>query len=81
MMNPTETAAPSNAAPQKPASNLQVFKAVLWGLLGVRQHSGYASDAAKITLKQAVVAGLVGGLMFVGTIATMVILAIKYMQP
>ena len=47
----------------------------------MRQHSGYENDAAKITLKQAVVAGLIGGLMFVGTIATMVILAIKYLQP
>jgi predicted lipid-binding transport protein (Tim44 family) len=80
-MNQTESTAQNQAASQKPASNLQVFKAVLWGLLGVRQHSGYASDAAKITLKQAVVAGLIGGLIFVGTIASMVILAIKYMQP
>ncbi len=62
------------------ASNFQVFKAVLWSMLGVRQQKGYEDDTAKITLKQAVIAGLVGGLMFVMTIATLVILAIKYMH-
>jgi Protein of unknown function (DUF2970) len=74
-MNPTE----SNAQTQNKASNLQVFKAVLWSLLGVRQKSAYENDAAKITLKQAVVAGLIGGLIFVGTIATAVVLAFKFM--
>ena len=71
----------SQSSPKQKASFFQVMKAVLWSMLGVRQHSGYENDAAKITLKQAVVAGLIGGLMFVGTIATMVILAIKYLQP
>jgi Protein of unknown function (DUF2970) len=76
MMNQAESA----SAPAK-ASNLQVFKAVLWSLLGVRQKSAYENDAAKITLKQAVVAGLIGGLIFVGTIGTGVMLAFKLMAP
>ena len=80
-MDQAESSTQTEALANKPASNLQVFKAVLWSMLGVRQQSGYENDAAKITLKQAVVAGLIGGLMFVGTIASMVILAIKYMQP
>ncbi len=80
-MDQTEIAPQTEALPNKQASNLQVFKAVLWSMLGVRQQSGYEDDAAKISLKQAVVAGLIGGLIFVGTIATMVLLAIKYMQP
>jgi Protein of unknown function (DUF2970) len=80
-MNQAEPTLHAEALPKKKASFFQVMKAVLWSMLGVRQQSGYEDDAAKITLKQAVVAGLIGGLIFVGTIATMVMLAIKYMQP
>jgi hypothetical protein len=67
-MSETETL-PSN----KPkASFFQVMKAVLWSMLGVRQHKGYENDAAKITLKQAVIAGLIGGFIFVITMLTVV---------
>jgi hypothetical protein len=45
----------------------------------VRQQKGYEDDTSKITLKQAVIAGLIGGLVFVATILTLVTLAIKYM--
>ena len=45
------------AASKSKASFFQVMKAVLWSMLGVRQHKGYENDAAKITLKQAVIAG------------------------
>ncbi len=65
----------------KNASSLQVFKAILWSLLGVRQKKGYENDVAKITLKQAVIGGLIGGLIFVGTMATLVMLAFKFLQP
>ena len=62
------------------ASFFQVMKAVLWSMLGVRQQKGYENDAAKITLKQAVIAGIIGGIVFVCTILTLVTLAIKYMS-
>ena len=62
------------------ASFFQVVKAVLWSMLGVRQQKSYENDAAKITLKQAVVAGIIGGIVFVATILTLVMLAIKYMS-
>ena len=68
---------PSSAKQKAPF--LQVMKAVLWSLLGVRQQKGYENDAAKITLKQAVIAGIIGGFVFVATIFTLVTLAIKYM--
>ncbi len=68
-----------SSANQK-ASFFQVVKAVLWSMLGVRQQKSYENDAAKITLKQAVVAGIIGGVVFVATILTLVILAIKYMS-
>ncbi len=50
---------------KKKASFFQITKAVLWSLLGVRQQKGYEDDTSKITLKQAVVAGLIGGFIFV----------------
>lgn len=62
------------------ASFFQVMKAVLWSMLGVRQQKGYEDDTAKITLKQAVIAGIIGGMVFVATILTLVTLAIKYMS-
>jgi nitrate reductase NapE component len=57
---------------KKKASFFQVMKAVLWSILGVRQQKGYENDAAKITLKQAVIAGLIGGFIFVVTMLTVV---------
>ena len=50
----------TQAAAKKKASFFQIMKAVLWSMLGVRQQKGYENDAAKITLKQAVSAGLIG---------------------
>ena len=60
------------ASQKQKASFFQVMKAVLWSMLGVRQQKGYENDAAKITLKQAVMAGLIGGFIFVVTMLTVV---------
>jgi Protein of unknown function (DUF2970) len=70
----------TQSSPKQKASFFQVFRAVLWSMLGVRQQSGYEDDTAKITLKQAVIAGIIGGFVFVATIFTLVTLAIKYMS-
>lgn len=67
-----------NIQPKQKASFFQVVKAVLWSMLGVRQQKAYEDDAAKITLKQAVVAGIIGGIVFVGSVLTVVTLVIKY---
>ena len=66
------------SSPKQKASFFQVMKAVLWSMLGVRQQKGYEDDTAKITLKQAVIAGIIGGFVFVATILILVTLAIKY---
>lgn len=50
---------------KKKASFFQIVKAVLWSMLGVRQQKGYEDDTSKITLKQAVAAGIIGGIIFV----------------
>jgi hypothetical protein len=68
-----------NTQVKQKASLFQVVKAVMWSMLGVRQQKGYEDDTAKITLKQAVIAGIIGGFVFVATILTLVTLAIKYM--
>jgi Protein of unknown function (DUF2970) len=60
------------------ASIFQIVKAVMWSMLGVRQQKGYEDDTAKITLKQAVIAGLIGGLVFVSSVLSVVLLVIKY---
>ncbi len=75
-MHQTES---SQTTLKQKASFFQVLKAVLWSMLGVRQQKGYEDDAAKITLKQAVIAGIVGGFVFVGSVLTLVMLAIQYM--
>lgn len=60
------------------ASMFQIMKAVSWSMLGVRQQKGYEDDTAKITLKQAVIAGLIGGVVFVVSMLTVVSFVIKY---
>ena len=57
----------SHSGPEKEqkAGVLTLVKVVLWSFLGVRGKEGYASDAAKITLPQVIVAGIIGGIIFV----------------
>ncbi len=62
----------TQAKVKKNASFFQIAKAVLWSLLGVRQQKGYEDDTSKITLKQAVVAGIIGGIIFVVSMLTFV---------
>jgi hypothetical protein len=62
------------------ASIFQIVKAVMWSMLGVRQQKGYEDDTAKITLKQAVVAGLIGGFIFVVSMITFVHFVIGQMS-
>ena len=66
------------AAPKANATFFQVVKAVLWSMLGVRQQKGYEDDTAKITLKQAVIAGVIGGVVFVVSMLTFVHFVIKF---
>ena len=62
----------TQSTPKQKASFFQIAKAVMWSMLGVRQQKGYEDDTAKITLKQAVVAGLIGGFIFVVSMITFV---------
>ena len=80
-MNQTESnQAATKVSPKSNASFLQVMKAVLWSMLGVRQQKGYEDDTAKITLNQAVIAGLLGGFIFVVSMLTFVHFVIGQMS-
>ena len=60
--------------PEK-ASALQVGRAVFSSFTGIRSSAGHQSDVAKITLAQAVVAGLIGAALFVAAL----IMLVKYL--
>lgn len=74
-MNQTQS---TPTTPKAKAPFFQVFKAVLWSMLGVRQQKGYEDDTANITLKQAVIAGIIGGFVFVISMLTFVHFVIKF---
>jgi hypothetical protein len=59
--------------PQKSrATPLQVAKAVFWSFFGVRKRAAYEKDAVTLTLKQVVVAGIIGGIVFVLSLVMLV---------
>ena len=47
------------------ASLFDVAKAVLWSFIGVRKRKDYDKDSVSITPVQVVVAGIIGGVIFV----------------
>ncbi len=67
------------AAHSEKAPFHQVIKAVLWSMIGIREHKGYESDITKITPKQAIIAGIIGAIIFILTVLTLVNLAINYL--
>lgn len=61
------------------ASLLQVIRAVLWSMLGVRGQKGYEDDLKKIKPMQAIIAGIIGTAIFIFTVLTFVNLAINHL--
>jgi len=60
-------------APDKPkATPLQAAKAVFWSFFGVRRRAEYEKDAVRLTLSQVVVAGIIGGVVFVLSLVMLV---------
>jgi hypothetical protein len=66
--------------PEEKASIFQVIKMVLWTMIGVRAQKGYENDIAKIKPKQAIIAGIIGAVIFVLTVLTLVNVAINYLS-
>lgn len=54
----------------KKAGAMTIAAAVFWSFLGVRKRKDYERDTVSISLKQVIVAGIIGGVLFVcGVIA------------
>jgi len=60
------------------AGMLQVFKAVFWSFLGIRKRSAHESDVARLHPAQIVVAGIIGGVLFVLTLILVVHVVIRH---
>lgn len=54
------------------AGFLATVKAVLWSFVGIRKRKDYHDDASSLDPKAVIVAGVLGGLIFVLTIVAVV---------
>lgn len=57
---------------------LRAALAVFWSFFGVRKRRDYDADAQGLTPKQVIVAGLIGGAVFVLTMLLLVYLAMRF---
>jgi len=60
--------------------NLKAALAVFWSFLGVRKRRDYDADAQSLTPAQIVIAGLLGGVVFVLTILLLVYLLLQFVK-
>lgn len=60
--------------------NLKAALAVFWSFFGVRKRRDYDSDAQNLTPAQVIIAGLIGGLVFVLTMVLLVYLAMRFVK-
>lgn len=61
---------------QRKLSFFQTVKAVLWGFFGVRKGSSYQDDIARLNPVHLIIAGLLGGLIFVVVLVLIVRFAV-----
>lgn len=62
----------ASPTPPKKSSPFAVAKTVFWSFFGIRKSRDYQADVAKITPMQAIVGGLIGAAIFIGTLVTVV---------
>lgn len=55
----------------------QTIKAVLWAFAGVRKRSDYRRDAASLDPRAVIVAGLLGGVLFVLSLVVLVSFVVR----
>ncbi|HEX7971189.1 MAG TPA: DUF2970 domain-containing protein [Thiobacillus sp.] len=60
--------------------NLKAALAVLWSFFGVRRRRDYDADAQSLTPAQVVIAGLIGGAVFVLTMLMLVYLVMQFVK-
>jgi hypothetical protein len=61
-------------------NKLKAALAVLWGFFGVRKRRDYDDDARSLTPAQIIIAGLIGGAVFVSTLLLVVYLALQFLK-
>ncbi|MDQ2136852.1 DUF2970 domain-containing protein [Alcaligenaceae bacterium A4P071] len=57
-------------------SFFQTLRAVLWGFFGVRKGSGYQEDIGRLNPVHLIIAGILGGVIFVVVLVTIVRFAV-----
>lgn len=60
--------------------NIKAALAVFWSFFGVRKRRDYDADAKNLTPAQVIIAGLIGGLVFVLTILLVVYVALQFLK-
>lgn len=60
--------------------NLKAALAVFWSFFGVRRRRDYDADAQSLTPAQVVIAGLIGGIVFVLTMLLLVYLVMRFVK-
>jgi hypothetical protein len=60
--------------------NLKAALAVFWSFFGVRKRRDYDADAQSLTPAQVIIAGLIGGAVFVMALLLLVYLAMQFVQ-
>ena len=60
--------------------NLKAALAVFWSFFGVRKRRDYDTDAQSLTPAQVIIAGLIGGVIFVLTMLVLVYLVLKFVK-
>lgn len=61
-------------------NNLKAALAVFWSFFGVRKRRDYDDDARSLTPVQVIIAGLIGGAVFVSTMLLVVYLAMQFLK-
>jgi len=67
---------PGEPVVKRKLSFLQTMKAVFWSFFGVRKNKDYEQDAAQLNPVHVVIAGIIGGVLFVLTLVLVVRLVI-----
>jgi hypothetical protein len=62
------------------AGNIKAALAVFWSFFGVRKRRDYDADAKNLTPAQVIIAGLIGGMVFVLTILLVVYLVLQFLK-
>jgi Protein of unknown function (DUF2970) len=60
--------------------NLKAVFAVFWSFFGVRKRRDYDADAQTLTQAQIIIAGLIGGVVFVLTLLLVVYLVLQFVK-